>query len=251
MTKVTLIPRAYGPESTHLLDIFSRRIRSLSEDLHISQLRISTNSRGHIEITMGGDDEEFLRNVLDQRYGIVPSFEKVSIDIEYSGYLVDVGQVGYGLYIDIGLSPNPPTDLLIPLHRLREQFDMPGKSLNEICRKQVLVENLPVNTRITNIDSRKAELEGEFAESYIDRINAWANETHQRLLIFGSTYRMIDNALSNTNHKQDVIEIERIGTFEFSVTCKLGTRATGILAAIGPRLRGIPVYPFIPKKVRG
>ncbi|MBS3793525.1 MAG: DUF2110 family protein [Candidatus Thorarchaeota archaeon] len=251
MTTVTLVPRVYGPESTHLLDVFGRRIRGLSEDLHISQIRVSTDSRGHIEITMDGEDEEFLRNVLDQRYGIVPSFEMVDRDSEYSGYLVDVGQVGYGLYVDIGLPSNPLTDLLIPLHRLREQFDMPRKSLNEICRKIVLVEDLPVNTRITDINSVKGEVEGQFAESYVDRINAWANESHERLFILGSTYKIINNALSKTNHKQDVIEIERIGIFEFSVVCKLGTRATGILSAIGPLLRGIPIHPFIPKKVRG
>ncbi|MFO7837200.1 MAG: DUF2110 family protein [Candidatus Thorarchaeota archaeon] len=251
MNTLTFFPRVYGPESTHLLSIFSKRIRSLSEDLHLSHLEVNTNSRGHIDVTINGEDEEFFRNVLEQRYGIVPEFETVNTDTEYPGYLIDVGNVGYGLYVDIGLPPNPPTDLLIPLHRLREQFNMPDNSLNEIKRKMVLVENLPVNTRITKIDSRNAELEGEFSDSYITQINTWASSSHQRLLILGTTYKMIDNVLSKTDHKRDVVEIERIGPFEFSVVCKIGTRATGILAAVGSRLRGIPIHPFIPEKVRG
>jgi hypothetical protein len=57
--------------------------------------------------------------------------------------------------------------------------------------------------------------------------------------------------LSKSGHLQDIFLAEQLGKFEHSLVCKRSTRASGILAAIGPYLRGVPMHLFIPREVRG
>jgi hypothetical protein len=55
--------------------------------------------------------------------------------------------------------------------------------------------------------------------------------------------------LTHSGHETDIIKIEELGYHEFSLVCKRGTRASGIIAAVGPKLRGIPMHLFIPEEV--
>jgi len=61
---------------------------------------------------------------------------------------------------------------------------------------------------------------------------------------------MIDQALRTTRHTDDIFEIEQLGYLEHSLVCKRSTRASGILAAIGPKLRGVAMHLFIPKEIK-
>ena len=75
------------------------------------------------------------------------------------------------------------------------------------------------------------------------------HDDHERLLVFGANSTIIDNALRKSGHLEDIYEIENLGIFEYALVCKRSTRASGILAAIGPRLQGIPMHLFIPKEI--
>ncbi|RLI52933.1 MAG: hypothetical protein DRO87_12375, partial [Candidatus Thorarchaeota archaeon] len=48
----------------------------------------------------------------------------------------------------------------------------------------------------------------------------------------------------------DIYEVESLGVYEYALVCKRSTRASGILAAIGPALRGVPIHLFIPNEVK-
>jgi len=69
------------------------------------------------------------------------------------------------------------------------------------------------------------------------------------LLILGCTRKMLDDALKKSKHLEDIYRVERLGSFEYSLRCKRSTRASGILAAIGPKLRGVSMHLFIPDEV--
>ncbi|MHA2152635.1 MAG: DUF2110 family protein [Candidatus Thorarchaeota archaeon] len=102
---------------------------------------------------------------------------------------------------------------------------------------------------MTSIDLYNSRVEGEFDQELLSRLKAWLEDDHERLLVFGANLRQIEGSLKKTGHREDIYEIEQLGKFEFSLRCKRSTRASGILAAIGPRLRGVPMHLFIPKEL--
>jgi hypothetical protein len=126
---------------------------------------------------------------------------------------------------------------------------MENTSLRAIVRALIFVDNLPVRVRITSVDNRGPKIEAEFAESFLNQLNRWVEDDHERLLVLGCTRKMLDDALMKTKHLEDIYRMEKLGSFEYSLRCKRSTRASGILAAIGPKLRGVPMHLFIPSEV--
>ena len=228
-------------------------------ELNAEIVSLDTDSKSHIvvedtrllKINVTDIDPVNARNIanaLAKEYGSSLQSENLVPNRTYPGQLVDVGKVGYGLYLDIGVTDSKRLDALIPLHRLRDQFNLHGP-LKKIVEAFVLVEHLPVEVSLTSIDLYNNRVEGEFSESTLTRITEWMNDDHERLLIFGANYKQIEISLKKTKHREDIYEIEQLGKFEFSLKCKRTTHASGILSAIGPKLRGVPMHLFIPKEL--
>lgn len=218
------------------------------EELDLEKVALDTDKRGHLLLSVSGSDEEFVVNLLAQEYGRVPEMYDILPESIYRGQLVDVGKVGYGLYVDVGLQ-EPRIDALIPLHQLREQLVMTGKSLRKIAETHVLVDNLPLEIRVTSVNLDDEQIGAELAPSFLERFENWLKDDHERLLVFGANQQMIESTLQKSGHEGDIYLIEQLGRFEFSLQCKRGTRATGILAAIGPKMRGVPMHLFIPEEI--
>jgi hypothetical protein len=217
-------------------------------ELDLTKVGLDADKKGHIVVSATGQDDEFVINLLASEYGKVPDAHEVVPESKYTGQLLDVGKVGYGIYTDIGMI-DPRIDALIPLHKLREQMKMQGHSLRKIAKNLVLVDNLPVEVTITELDLSNEKIEAEFTTAFIQRFDSWMNDDHERLLVFGANQQMIEGALRQTRHAEDIYQIEKLGLFEFSLQCKRSTRASGIIAAIGPKLRGVPMHLFIPSEV--
>ena len=244
----TLLARVYGKKRRQLLDSVQSDISSMIKELEVNLLHFGTDKKGHLIVHMEGPDSEFVTNMLIKDYGSSTTFEKITEEEKFLGSLVDVGKVGYGLYVDIAIVESSRTDVLIPLHRIRSQFGI-KKSLRSLSNSLVLVDNFPVEIKITTIDRDYQKVEAEFTQKTIDRFEAWVHDEHERLLIFGANNNMIKTTLEKSNHLQDIYEIEKLGPFEYALVCKRSTRASGILAAIGPKLQGVPMHLFIPREV--
>lgn len=249
MKRLVLCARAYGSYRGQLLKHVRTDVNEIVKELSASVVKLGTDKRNHITIDIEGEDEEFVGNVLTQRYGHVSEFGALSTDSTIKGQLVDVGKVGYGLYCDIGIMGPPKMDVLVPLHNLRSQLSMHKSSLRTISSALVLVDHLPLEVHITQLDSANRKITGELAKSTLERINRWASDDHQRLLVLGCTKEIIENALRKSGHSEDIYRMEKLGHFEHSLRCKRSTRASGILAAIGPILKGVPMHLFIPEEV--
>lgn len=241
--------RIYGSYENRIIQSFRSEVKKMIADLDCSLVGIRTDRRGHIAIRLDGADSEFVSNVLQKEYGSVPEFEDLKSGFHTHGCLVDVGKVGYGLYVDIGITYPRQMDALIPLHRLRNQMSLPKESLRNIARKMILVDNLPVDIEILDANLTEQRIESQFEESFLTRLDSWIRDDHERLIVLGSTPEMIENTLSKSGHREDIYQIEKLGTFEYSLRCKRSTRASGILAAIGPKLKGVPMHLFIPSEI--
>ena len=241
--------RAYGTYRKSLIGAFRKEISFLSTELDICINRITTDRRGHIKLEITGADEEFLSNIIEKEFGLVSAFQDLTTNTAKSGYLIDVGKIGYGLYVDIGIKNPRYIDSLIPLHRLREQVKMLNHSVRYISKALMLVEHLPVEIEITDIDRVNQKIEAQFTPRIITRINSWIKDDHERLLVFGVPESLLKSILTKTNHIQDIYEFERLGKFEHALRCKRSTHASGIIAAIGPKLRGVPMHLVIPHEM--
>ncbi|MCK4739975.1 MAG: DUF2110 family protein, partial [Candidatus Thorarchaeota archaeon] len=101
------------------------KISNMISELDAEVQKAATDKKGHIVLSITGNDEEFITNLLNREYGIVPKPEKLTVGQVENGYLVDVGKVGYGLYVNVGVSKPNRMDALLPLHKIRNQFEMP------------------------------------------------------------------------------------------------------------------------------
>lgn len=251
MTQVTLPVRVYGPYKERLVDLLSAEISALAMNLSINIKRLDRDETGLVSVEFAGEDEEFLANVLVKEYGTVPKLQDLAIGTPYRGWLVDVGKVGYGIYVDLGIRRPQKVDSLVPLFRIRSQFKVQKKPARAIADAYLLVDNLPVTVQVVRFDITALTIEAEFCEPFLQRIDKWLSDDHERLIVLGSSRDMIDQGLSRSKHTQDIFAVEQLGRFEYCLVCKRSTRASGIVAAIGPYLRGVPMHLFIPREVRG
>jgi hypothetical protein len=246
---IFLFTRVYAQYRNRLAETIKSHISNLIDELDVHLARFDVDKRGHIIIGFEGQDAEFAINFLTKEYGTSISLGSIKEGATVKGSLVDVGKVGYGFYVDIAVMNNTTyVDALLPLYQVREQFKI-KKPLRAIARSLILVDNLPVDVLITSVNQRDGKIEATFAESTLNRFDQWLHDDHERLLVFGANSSMVNAALEKTGHTDDIYEIQELGKFEFALRCKRSTRASGIIAAIGPKLRGIPMHLFIPKEI--
>ena len=249
MKTVVLFTRLYAQYRNRLAETIKSQVSDLIKELDARLARFDVDKRGHVVIGFEGQDAEFAINFLTKEYGPSISLDHVKEGAIVKGSLIDVGKVGYGFYVDIAaMKTTTYVDALLPLYQVREQFKL-KKRLRTIAKSLVLVDNLPVDVHITNVDLKEGKIEATFAESTLNRFDEWLHDDHERLLVFGANFSMIENALNKTGHIDDIYETQELGKFEFALRCKRSTRASGIIAAIGPKLRGVPMHLFIPKEI--
>ncbi len=247
--KIVVLSKAYGAYRGRLLETIRSEISTMIAELDASLINIGTDKKDRIVANIEGEDAEFIANALAKEYGKSLLSDNLSRNVEYPGRFLDVGKVGYGLYVDIGVTDSPRMDALVPLHKMREQLNLLGP-LKTITEAFVLVDYLPIEVKLTSIDLHNNRVEAEFDQKLISRLKEWLQDDHERLLVFGANNRQIESSLKKSGHREDIYEIEQLGKFEFSLRCKRSTRASGMLAAIGPRLRGVPMHLFIPKELK-
>ena len=103
--------------------------------------------------------------------------------------------------------------------------------------------------KITSVDRESDKIEGELGQDTLGRFEEWIQDDHERLLVFGADQNMIENALRKSKHLEDIYEFEELGKFEHALQCKRSTRASGIIAEIGPQRRGLPFTLFMTKEI--
>ena len=169
-----------------------------------------------VEILISGPEEVFLLNLFKKEVGAIVEFDEVEINQTYKGVLLDVGKVGFGIFVDCAIL-NPKTDVLLNLHALRKQL-CKGRdvSLTEIIKTYDFIDHFPV--------------EGVF--------------------VSGETKGQFKKALIRTGHYRDIALIERFGFLENIVILRQDTNAPGIIADIGKYLKNCKLSAIRPERIR-
>ena len=213
--------------------------------IHVKKLR-KFDKRVEVEIT--GPEEVFVYNILKKEVGSIVNFNDINPNIVLKGDLVDVGKIGFGLFVDCAIL-NPKTDVLVNLHSLREQLcNGEEKSIKHIIKKYDFIDHYPIFVKIKSINKENHQIEGEIDDTIIKFYKKLINENLEAIFLSGETKGQFKKALIRKGHLKDIISIERYGFLENIAILKEGTNAIGIISEIGKYLKSCKLSVIIPKR---
>ncbi|MFW9901120.1 MAG: DUF2110 family protein [Candidatus Thorarchaeota archaeon] len=236
-------------------DIYLRYLKYLKEhikgfpdtSINIKKLRKFDK---RFEITISGPEEQFVYNLLKKEIGSINEFKDIKVNKEYKGNLVDVGKVGFGLFVDCAIM-NPKMDVLINLHTLRKQLCRgKEKSLKDIIEAYDFIDHFPVYVKITEMDSDKNKLSGELTLKTLSFFKKIISENIEGVFLSGETKGQFKKIITQKGHFRDIITVKRFGFLENLVLLKEGSDAPGIIAHIGNRLKNCKLSAIRPRKIR-
>ena len=233
-----------------LIGRYLKYIKQFSQSFTHTNIRIKKLRKfdKRIEVEITGPEEVFVYNILKKEVGSVVNFNDINPNNILKGNLVDVGKIGFGLFVDCAIL-NPKTDVLVNLHMLREQLcNGEEKSIKYIIKKYDFIDNYPVFIKIKSINKESHQIEGEFDDTTMKFYKKLIDEKLEAILLSGETKGQLKKALIRKGHLKDIISIERYGFLENIVILKEGTNAVGIISEIGKYLRSCKLSVINPKR---
>jgi len=207
------------------------------------------NYDNRMEISIRGPEEVFIKNLLQKEIGSIQDFKVLEMDMLLKGNLVDVGNVGFGLFADCGIL-NPKTDVLVSLNTLREQLCKGKKrSLPEIVKAYDFIDGFPISIRISSIDSVNENVQGILDKETMNFYKKFIEENLEAVFLSGETKSQLKKALEKTDHIQDIISIKKFGFLQNLVVLKEDTEAPGIISDIGKYLKNCKLSAIRPERI--
>jgi len=248
---LTLLEKLYGSREADARRAFEEILTSTTSGLDAEVRSVGKNARGWIQVDVSGSDSKVVINYLRRRFGLAQSFTDVRLPMVLRGKIVDSGRVGYGVYVDIGLSTPDPLDALIPLHGLRSHLaDGRKLPLREIIDLFCLRDNFPFSIRLTMVDVEGGKIWAEPSDGQIELFRGWLSMHLDRVIALGAHREQVMLALRKSGMGRHIVKVDELGFLECSILCKLGTDAPGVIKVLGRHLPEVPLYAFSPRKVR-
>lgn len=254
--KLILFDKIYNITSQRKKEeIFSRYFKYLNErvkgfnktSIRIKKLREFDN---RFEIEINGPDEVFVSNILKKEIGTITDFKDVQVGQIYKGTMVDVGKVGFGIFIDCAIL-KPKTDVLIELRTLREQLCKGKKqSTRDIVKAYNFIDHYPVHVKIVGVNPQNQKLQGEFAQETLNLFKKVMDENIEGIIVCGSSKNQFKKALLKTGHLRDMISIHRFSFLENIVLLKENTDAPGIISHVGKDLKNCKLSALRAKRIK-
>jgi len=254
--KLVLFDKIYNITSQRKKEeIFSRYFKYLSEhvkgfnktSIKIKKLREYDN---RFDIEIKGPDEVFVSNILKKEIGAITDFKDLQVGQTYKGTMVEVGKVGFGIFVDCAIL-NPRKDVLIDLRTLREQLCNGKKiSTRDIVSAYNFIDHYPVHVKVVNVDQQSQKLQGEFAQETLSLFKKVMSENIEGIIVCGASKNQFKKALLKTGHLRDMISIHRFSFLENVVLLKENTDAPGIIAHVGKDLKNCKLSALRPKRIK-
>lgn len=196
---------------------------------------ISSTERGWATFQLEGSEEETAAKYLASKYGTLSELGELKAGDIRRGRIIDLGRVGYGIYVDIGVedAEGTPVDALLPAFALRKHLGARGSiSVRRISSRLALMDNLPLDLRIFGVDIGNRKIEARLTNSQARRLGRGRN----RFYVCGETRRKIKSAIQRTGNSESVVRVKRLGLLESEVQCSKAADPHEIVRQIGPML---------------
>jgi hypothetical protein len=249
MTELVLLTKTYYANQLKQID---NLLKTQFEGLDIeSEVTASTTGRW-IQVTLSGEDEPIATNYLRKEFWFCPaSLENVKKYSRLKGFIVNFGKSSDSLFVDVGVFQPQTIYAAVPLRHLQAVLaDGRKLALKKIAELFGFCNDLPINITVTAVDAEKNVVEAELATEQVEKFIAWQESLFDRLIVLGSSLKEVKRMLNHTGLDRDIIDIEPLGVFEYALTCKLGTDATGLISQVGRNLKNARFVVFNPRKIK-
>ncbi|MBY8987627.1 MAG: DUF2110 family protein [Candidatus Lokiarchaeota archaeon] len=202
------------------------------------------------EVLISGPEEIFIFNMLKKKVGTIVEFDKVVMGDVYKGVMLEVGKVGFGIFVDCAIL-NPNVDVLLNLYDLRNQL-CKGRSvpITEIIKAYDFINRFPVYVKITSINKEKEQIQGDLDRKTLELYDKLIKENLEGLFMSGETKGQLKKALLRTGHFRDIASIVRYGFLENIVILRENTTAPGIITDIGKHLKNCKLSAIRPERIK-
>ncbi len=244
----TDLERKYIQVSENYLKYLNERVKGFpNTKIKMKKLRKYDN---RFEIIIDGPEEFFVSNLLKKEIGSINEFKDIDVGRVYKGTMVDIGQVGFGIFVDCAIL-EPEMDVLISLNTLREQLCGDKKlSLKDIVNTYEFIDHFPAMVKIIKIDREKNKIQGELDKHFLKLFNKICYENLEAVFVSGATKSQFKKSLIRSGHFTDFVSIERYGYLEHIVILKENTNAPGIISHIGKYLTNCKLSAIRSKRIK-
>ncbi|MHA1912572.1 MAG: DUF2110 family protein [Candidatus Kariarchaeaceae archaeon] len=224
-----------------------------SEITHLesSVTDITIDKDGFPLVTLSGEDKHVASNFISRIHGSFRPSENFIVGDTVVGRIVNQKNVGFGIFVNIGCT-NPDQEALLPLFAVRNQLTpkaSPAPSIRKIISQYGFVEDRKMEFKIVSIEKTpKLKINIELSASELSMYDKWRKERKQTVIVVGTMKKTLVRVLKEAGNINDVKDIETLGLFEYAVTLKRGTRASGIIPRVGKMLPYTRLGKYAPKK---
>jgi hypothetical protein len=244
LTELTLFVKAFNGGQLKQIDDL---LKSQFEDLDVKSVLEANPTNKWVHLSLEGEDEVIATSFARKKIGTVPeNLDAIEVGAELKGYVAKVDESRGQLLVDVGVYQPKVTFAIVSLDTLRAQFATSNDStVKTITEAFGIGEGLPITVKVAEKDE---SLKAEIAPALVEKLKSWQQSLLDRLIILRANKELVDEALERTHLERDVIEVEQLGFFEFSLTCKLGTEARGLIPRVGRYMRNAVFVVFNSKK---
>lgn len=243
--KIVLFDKFYNIDSEskkeEMIKRYYKYIRELVKGFERTKLYIQKMRKydSRFLVVVDGPEETFVYNILRKEIGSVKELETINEEDVLQGNMVDVGKVGFGIFVDCAIV-EPHKDVLVNLHTLRDQLAN-GKevSAGEIVKAYGFIDHFPLSVSITEIDREQVKILGEITPETLSFFDKMVEEGLEAIFATGTTKGQFKKALINHGHLRDIVSLDRFGYMDHIALFKEDTSAPGIIAEIGKELPGV------------
>ncbi len=247
MTTLTLLTKI---SDNSQLNQVRKAVETLLSGLEVEIRILGSVANGWVQIAFSGEDEGIATNYVIQEVGLCPnSFENVEEFSTLKGYIQKIGK--NELTVDVGIFQPEIVYATVPLRHLQDEL-VDGRKIaaSKIAELFGFCEGIPVNVKVNGLKGNDRFIDVKLSSEQIGKYMVWRESLLDRLIVLGPSLLEVEATIEQGRIDRDVINVEPLGLFEHSLTCKLGTDAAGLIPKIGRKLKNARFAVFNPKMLR-
>ena len=249
MSTVTVLEKLYGSGSP---ETFEKQYSDLVSGLQVQLSLVGTTDRGWMQLEVSGEDETAALSLLEQEIGLAPvSLDNIKKFSTVQGKVIFSSKNKKELYVDFGVFSSQVLDAVVSEKRLCAQLaDGKDVSLPELVELFCMYDNVPLEVKIAEDPKEgKAHVAAVLSDAQVSLFSRWVRGRLDRLIVLGSRFSDVAEAVKLSRHSRDIIRVESLGVLEQVILCKLGTDAVGLIPKLGRYIKSSVLVPFSPKKI--
>jgi len=247
MTTLTLLTKI---SDDNQLEQVGKALKTPLNGLEVEIKILGAVAGGWVQIELSGEDEGIATNYVIQEVGLCPSsFEKMEKFSTLKGYIQKIGK--NELTVDVGVFQPEIVHATVPLRHLQDELvDGRKIALRKIAELFGFCEGLTLNVKVNGLDKDESRIDADLSTEQISKYTVWRESLLDRLIVLGPSLHEVEATIEHVRIERDVIDVEPLGLFEHSLTCKLGTDAAGLIPKIGRKLKKARFAVFNPKNLK-